>query len=156
MVKSTKDMLNSSFDMKDMRLADVILGINITRMPVELSLSQPRYVDKILDKFGKNDSGVSRTPIDISHHLSKNKGDSVSKAEYARVIGQREPEVKFHSIGIIFDDFGEIITSLPVNENERNNVLFTLKEGSHYWLKLTFSVLHNIVSGLIYSNTVWK
>ena len=67
-----------------------------------------------------------------------------------------EPEVKFHSIGIISDDFGEINTSLPVNENQSNNVLFTLKEGSQYRLKLTFSVLHNIVSGLVYSNTVWK
>ncbi|PON34763.1 Rho protein GDP-dissociation inhibitor [Parasponia andersonii] len=70
--------------------------------------------------------------------------------------GQMEPEVKFQSIGIISDDFGEINTSLPVNENQSNNFRFTLREGSHYRLKLTFSVLHNIVSGLIYSNTVWK
>ena len=87
MVKSTKDMLNSRFDMKDMGLAVVILGIKITRTPVGLSLSQSHYVDKILDKFCKHDSGVSTTPIDISHHLSKNKGDSVSQVEYARVIG---------------------------------------------------------------------
>ncbi|KAM1007447.1 hypothetical protein TB1_004037 [Malus domestica] len=70
--------------------------------------------------------------------------------------GQMEPEVKFHSIGIISDDFGEITTPLPVAENQINRVLFTLQEGSQYRLKLTFSVLHNIVSGLIYSNTVWK
>ena len=30
-VKSTKDMLNSRFDMKDMRPADAILGIKIKR-----------------------------------------------------------------------------------------------------------------------------
>lgn len=67
-----------------------------------------------------------------------------------------EPEVKFHSIGIISDDFEEISTPLPVDENQIDRVLFTLKEGSRYQLKLTFSVLHNIVSGLTYSNTVWK
>ena len=67
-----------------------------------------------------------------------------------------EPEVKFHSIGIMSDDFGEINTPLPVNENQRDCILFTLREGSEYRLKLTFSVLHNIVSGLTYSNTVWK
>ena len=67
-----------------------------------------------------------------------------------------EPEVKFHSVGIISDDFGEINTALPVDENQVGRVLFTLKEGSEYRLKLTFSVLHNIVSGLTYSNTVWK
>ncbi|KAI9181626.1 hypothetical protein LWI28_016874 [Acer negundo] len=70
--------------------------------------------------------------------------------------GQMEPEVKFHSIGIVSDDFGEISTPLPVDENQSARVLFTLREGSQYQLKLTFSVLHNIVSGLTYSNTVWK
>lgn len=67
-----------------------------------------------------------------------------------------EPEVKFHTIGIISADFGEITTPLPVNESQSKKVFFTLKEGSEYRLKLTFSVLHNIVSGLAYTNTVWK
>ncbi|KAL3531205.1 hypothetical protein ACH5RR_010527 [Cinchona calisaya] len=70
--------------------------------------------------------------------------------------GQMEPEVKFHSIGIISSDFGEINTPLPVNEDLSKPVLFALNEGSEYRLKLTFSVLHNIVSGLAYTNTVWK
>ena len=72
------------------------------------------------------------------------------------LLGQMEPEVKFHSIGIISDDFGEITTPLPIDDNRSGHVLFTLREGSHYQLKLTFSVLHNIVSGLTYTNTVWK
>ena len=33
---------------------------------------------------------------------------------------------------------------------------FTLKEGSAYRLKFTFAVAGNIVSGLRYTNTVWK
>ena len=87
MIKSTKDMLNSRFDMKDMGLADVILGIKIIRSPNGLILSQSHYVDKILDKFNKDDSGVARTPIDVNQHLSKNRGESISQVEYARVIG---------------------------------------------------------------------
>uniref|UniRef100_A0A2P2IR09 Rho GDP-dissociation inhibitor 1-like n=1 Tax=Rhizophora mucronata TaxID=61149 RepID=A0A2P2IR09_RHIMU len=67
-----------------------------------------------------------------------------------------EPRVKFHSIGIISDDFGEINTPLPGDESQSAGLLFSLREGSRYHLKLTFSVLHNIVSGLTYSNTVWK
>ncbi|GJX05772.1 retrotransposon protein, putative, ty1-copia subclass [Tanacetum coccineum] len=39
MIKSTKDMLKSKFDMKDMGLADVILGINIIRTQNGLVLS---------------------------------------------------------------------------------------------------------------------
>ncbi|OAY34663.2 rho GDP-dissociation inhibitor 1 [Manihot esculenta] len=70
--------------------------------------------------------------------------------------GQMEPEVKFQSIGIISSDFGEINTPLPVDDNRSGQLLFTLKEGSQYQFKLTFNVLHNIVSGLTYSNTVWK
>ncbi|CAK7349316.1 unnamed protein product [Dovyalis caffra] len=70
--------------------------------------------------------------------------------------GQLEPEVKFHSIGIISDDIGEINTPLPVAESQSGRLLFTLREGSRYQLKLAFNVLHNIVSGLMYSNTVWK
>lgn len=64
--------------------------------------------------------------------------------------------MKFHSIGIISEDIGEIVTPLPLDENQNGCVLFSLREGSRYQLKLKFSVLHNIVSGLTYSNTVWK
>lgn len=71
-------------------------------------------------------------------------------------LGQMEPEVKFHSVGILSSDFGEINTPLPINEEQSKSVLFTLREGSEYWLKLAFSVLHNIVSGLAYTNVVWK
>ncbi|CAM8956284.1 unnamed protein product [Rhodiola kirilowii] len=87
MVKSTKSMLNSRFDMKDLGLADVILGIKITRTADGFVLSQAHYVDKILDKFGKDSVGVYKTPIDMNHHLSKNKGESISQVEYSKVIG---------------------------------------------------------------------
>ncbi|KAL7587429.1 rho GDP-dissociation inhibitor 1 [Lactuca sativa] len=70
--------------------------------------------------------------------------------------GQKDPEVKFHSIGIVSKDVGEITTSLPVKESQSGRPLFTLKEGVQYRLKLTFTILHNIVSGLTYTNTVWK
>ena len=86
MIKSTKDMLKSRFDMKDMGLADVILGIKITRTSEGLVLDQTHYVDNILEKFDKDGSGISRTPVDMTLHLSKNKGESVSQLEYSRVI----------------------------------------------------------------------
>ena len=79
MVKSTKDILHSRFHMKDMGLADVILGIKILRTSSGLMLNQSHYVDKILEKFEKDDSSVSRTPFDTTLHLSKNKGEGVSQ-----------------------------------------------------------------------------
>ena len=47
-VKSTKDLLSSNFDMKDLGGVDVILGIKIIRNSEEISLSQSHHVDKIL------------------------------------------------------------------------------------------------------------
>ncbi|GJW63075.1 retrotransposon protein, putative, ty1-copia subclass [Tanacetum coccineum] len=66
MIKSTKDMLKSKFDMKDMGLADVILGIKIIRTQNGLVLSQAHYVDKILNTYNAGDSDQARTPIDTS------------------------------------------------------------------------------------------
>ncbi|KAK6156625.1 hypothetical protein DH2020_010873 [Rehmannia glutinosa] len=86
-IKSTRDMLNLRFDMKDMGLADVILGIKISRTSNGLTLDQSHYVDKILEKFSKDDTSLARTPIDTSQHLSKNRGEAVSQLEYSRVIG---------------------------------------------------------------------
>ncbi|XP_073051721.1 secreted RxLR effector protein 161-like [Primulina eburnea] len=73
--------------MKDLGLADVILGIKIHRTSEGIVLSQSNYVDKILEKFNNDDSALARTPIDTSQHLSKNRGESMSQLEYSRVIG---------------------------------------------------------------------
>ena len=69
-----------------MKLADVILRVKILRTSDGLVLSQSHYVDKIMNKFNKDDSGVVRTFLDINLHMSKNKGEDVSQLEYSRVI----------------------------------------------------------------------
>ncbi|KAF3654053.1 hypothetical protein FXO37_16682 [Capsicum annuum] len=50
-INATKRMLESKFDMKDLGVADVILGIRIHRTPYGLALSQSHYIEKVLDKF---------------------------------------------------------------------------------------------------------
>ena len=62
MITFTKNMLNSRFDMKDLGLADVILGIKIKRTSDELILSHSYYVDNILGKFEKDNFGIATTP----------------------------------------------------------------------------------------------
>ena len=81
MIASTKNMLNSRFDMKDMGL------VKTKRTSEGLILSQSHYVDNILEKFDKDNSSIVRTLVDVTLHLSKNKGNSVSQVEYSRVIG---------------------------------------------------------------------
>ena len=71
-IKATKRMLNSKFDMKDLGVADVILGVKITRTSDGLVLSQSHYIKKVLEKFGRYDDSLVKTPIDVNLHLTKN------------------------------------------------------------------------------------
>ncbi|XP_071729149.1 lysine histidine transporter-like 8 [Rutidosis leptorrhynchoides] len=107
MIKSTKDMLKSKFDMNDMGLADVILGVKITRTKSGLILSQTHYVDKIPEKFNANDSNIARTPIDPSQHLVKNRGEPVNQLEYSRIIGSliytREYELHYNRYPVVIE-----------------------------------------------------
>lgn len=65
LVKTAKSMMNSEFDMKYVRLNNVILGIKIISETDGPILSRTHYVDKILEKFKMNDSGVTRTSFII-------------------------------------------------------------------------------------------
>ena len=87
MIIYTKNILNFRFDMKDMGLADVILGIKIKRTLDGLILCQSHYIDNILGKFDKDDYGIAKTSIDVTLHFSKNKEESVSQVEYSKAIG---------------------------------------------------------------------
>ena len=49
MIKTIKKMLNKHFDMKDMGIADVILGMKIINTSEGYVLSQSHDIEKILD-----------------------------------------------------------------------------------------------------------
>jgi hypothetical protein len=86
-IKATKRMLNSKFDMKDLGVADVILGIKITGTSDGLVLSQSHYIKKVLEKFGTYDDSPVKTPVDVNLHLTKNKRNDISQLEYSQIIG---------------------------------------------------------------------
>ena len=73
--------------MKDLGVANVILGIKISRTSGGLILSHSHYIEKLLDKFDKDESNIARTPVDINLHLSKNIGQSISQLEYSCITG---------------------------------------------------------------------
>ncbi|PHU14938.1 hypothetical protein BC332_16143 [Capsicum chinense] len=58
--------------MKDLGVADVILGIRIHRTPQGLALSQSHYIKKVLDKFKYMEFSIAKTPLDASLALQKN------------------------------------------------------------------------------------
>ncbi|KAG2409606.1 Rho GDP-dissociation inhibitor [Vigna angularis] len=49
----------------------------------------------------------------------------------------------------------ELILPIPFTSDAKKSI-FILKEGSQYRLKFSFTVSNNIVSGLKYTNVVWK
>ena len=80
-------MLNKHFDMKDMVVANIILGIKITKKPDGFAISQSHYIEKILEKIDKDSTNVARSHVDMILHLSKNLGNSISQLEYAHILG---------------------------------------------------------------------
>ncbi|GJT12940.1 zinc finger, CCHC-type containing protein [Tanacetum coccineum] len=71
-VDKTKKFLSSSFSMKDMGEAYVILGIKIKRENKEIVITQSHYIEKILQKFNREDFSSVSTPIDLVEKLKPN------------------------------------------------------------------------------------
>ena len=85
-IEFTKKMLNSNFDMKDLALADAIIGIRITKNSEGYILSQSHYIEKVLRKFGHYESNPVVTPFDPNSKLKKNNSEGVSPLEYSKVV----------------------------------------------------------------------
>lgn len=66
-----------------------------------------------------------------------------------------DPVVKIQSLTIITPNRPDLVLSIPFVPNAKGYA-FSLKDGSRYRLKFSFTVSNNIVSGLRYTNTVWK
>jgi len=85
-VFKTKLFLGSKFEMKDMDEASVILGVKIIRKGDNILLSQEKYTEKLLKKFGYYDFKSWSTTYDASFKLKKNRGKSISYTQYAQII----------------------------------------------------------------------
>ena len=86
-IQSTKDFLSSHFDMKDLGVANTILGIKIHRLDGAYVISQSHYIELILEKFNHLFGKVSAIPYNPILKLGINKGRCVSQLEYSQVIG---------------------------------------------------------------------
>ncbi|GJU45879.1 zinc finger, CCHC-type containing protein [Tanacetum coccineum] len=78
LVDLTKEFLSSRFSMKDMREANVILGIRIKHGSNGIIISQSHYIEKVLKKFNYFDCPVS-TPMDTSEKLMPNNVGKLSR-----------------------------------------------------------------------------
>ena len=86
-VEMTKEFLSSSFSMKDLREADVILGIKIIKHNEGHMLNQSHYIEKILKRFNMFDKSPAFTPMDPCEKLVPYKEEVISQFEYSKIIG---------------------------------------------------------------------
>ncbi|GJR40765.1 zinc finger, CCHC-type containing protein [Tanacetum coccineum] len=75
----TKEFLSSRFSLKDMRKADVILGIRIKYESNGIAISQSHYIEKVLKKFNYFDCTLVSTPMDTSEKLMPNNVGKLSR-----------------------------------------------------------------------------
>nr|GFA87104.1 zinc finger, CCHC-type [Tanacetum cinerariifolium] len=73
--------------MKDIREADVILGIKIKHENKGIVITQSHNIEKILKKFHREDCSPVSTPMDPVEMLMSNTGKHVDQHEYSRAIG---------------------------------------------------------------------
>ena len=72
-INEVKSFLSKSFDMKDLKEADVILNIKLINVENRITLSQSHYVEKVLSHFDYIDSKPSPIPYAPSMMLRKNR-----------------------------------------------------------------------------------
>ena len=66
-----------------------------------------------------------------------------------------EPEVKVLNLTILSPGRPDLVLPIPFQADDKSYA-FALKDGSPYSFRFSFIVSNNIVSGLKYTNTVWK
>ena len=90
-ILALKTDLRKYFDITDLGEASLYVGIQITRRRAErtISLSQSRYIDTILARFGMDTCNSVSTPLDANSILSPAESDSdlISDIPYQAAIG---------------------------------------------------------------------
>lgn len=71
-INKTKSFLCNKFEMKDMGVANVILGLKLSRSINGIVISQPYYVEKTLEKFNNTICKPVKTPYDPSKPFYNN------------------------------------------------------------------------------------
>lgn len=103
-------------------------------------------------------------PVALKDQLELDKDDESLRKWKEQLLGNvdlnnvgetLEPEVHIMSLTILSPGRPDVVLPIPLIPNDKGYV-FCLKDGSKYRLKFSFTVSNNIVSGLRYTNTVWK
>ncbi|XP_065876062.1 rho GDP-dissociation inhibitor 1-like [Euphorbia lathyris] len=135
------------------------------RLARQMSESSISVTDQDDDDDEGTDNTIQLGPqCTLKEQLEKDKDDESLRKWKEQLLGSvdienigetLDPEVKILSLSIISPGRPDIVLSVP-EDGKVKGTWFTLKEGSPYNLMFTIQVSNNIVSGLKYTNTVWK
>ncbi|MBW0534108.1 hypothetical protein O181_073823 [Austropuccinia psidii MF-1] len=78
-VSSFKNELKSRFDIKDIGIADLMLGIKVSVLPDRISLDQEHFVEALLELYGMDSCKPMSTPLLPNTHLVPASDDEVEK-----------------------------------------------------------------------------
>lgn len=72
-INRLKTQLSEEFEMKDLGVAKLILGMTISRNRSEgsITLSQEKYIGKVLEKFSMQNAKIRGTPLGVHFNLTK-------------------------------------------------------------------------------------
>jgi hypothetical protein len=87
-IVNLKKHLAQEFEVKDLGQLKYFLGIEISRGPKGMFLSQRKYVLDLLKETGMLCCRPAATPIEQNHRLSKEGGTPVDKERYQRLVGR--------------------------------------------------------------------
>lgn len=86
-VKSVKMMLTERFKMKDLGKLNNFLGIHFNQSENQVTMSQERYVNKILSRFGMQDCRSRETPCESKLEYSENAEKMEDPRMYREAVG---------------------------------------------------------------------
>ena len=90
LIHQCKRELTAKFEMKDLGLMHYFLGLEVSRRPGEIFLSQGKYIVKLLERFGMVDYKSVLTPMELN--FKKLSGNAIglvltNPTEYRQLVG---------------------------------------------------------------------
>ncbi|KAK4380780.1 Retrovirus-related Pol polyprotein from transposon TNT 1-94 [Sesamum angolense] len=135
-ITETKSFLKNKFEMKDMGETDLILGIKLIRSTDGIVISQSHYIEKIIEKFGSQNSRIAKTPYHSSVALFKNEtGVSVAQLRVLKYLkGTVSLVIHYGKSSAVLEGYSD---ASWIAKNSRSNgclgYVFTLGRGAVSW-----------------------
>lgn len=86
-VEDTKRFMSFIFNMKDLGVFEMILGIKIIIDDKGIVISQSSYIKKVFKKFDMLETNPAPTLVNPNFNLMNNRGSRVSQYRYSKIIG---------------------------------------------------------------------